>query len=71
MKLASLFLLFFAAFAGAEEASRPNIIYILSDDLAQGDVLGAQLLERLHQRAAAPAELLHAARHHIHQKQRL
>jgi len=38
MKLPSLFLLFLAAFAGAEEARRPNIIYVLSDDLAQGDI---------------------------------
>ncbi len=38
MKLPSIVLLFLAAFAGAEEARRPNIIYILSDDLAQGDI---------------------------------
>ncbi len=38
MKLPSIVLLFLAAFAGAEEARRPNIIYVLSDDLAQGDI---------------------------------
>ena len=38
MKLSSLFLLVFAAFAAAAEPRKPNIIFILSDDLAQGDI---------------------------------
>lgn len=38
MKLPSLFLVFLAAFAGAAETRKPNIIFILSDDLAQGDI---------------------------------
>ena len=38
MKLPSLVLVFLAAFAGAAETRKPNIIFILSDDLAQGDI---------------------------------
>ena len=38
MKLHSLALLIFAAFASGAETRRPNIIFILSDDLAQGDI---------------------------------
>jgi arylsulfatase A-like enzyme len=38
MKLSLLLLVFLAAFAGAAETRKPNIIFILSDDLAQGDI---------------------------------
>ena len=38
MKLPSLVLLAFAALAAAAEPRKPNIIFILSDDLAQGDI---------------------------------
>jgi arylsulfatase A-like enzyme len=38
MKLPSLALLIFAAFASGAETRKPNIIFILSDDLAQGDI---------------------------------
>ncbi len=38
MKLSSLVLVFLTAFAGAAETRKPNIIFILSDDLAQGDI---------------------------------
>ena len=38
MKLPSLALLLFSAFAGGAEIRKPNIIFILSDDLAQGDI---------------------------------
>jgi arylsulfatase A len=38
MKLLSLALLLFAAVADAAEPRKPNIIFILSDDLAQGDI---------------------------------
>lgn len=38
MKLSSLVLVFLSAFAGAAETRKPNIIFILSDDLAQGDI---------------------------------
>jgi hypothetical protein len=38
MKLSSLFLLVCAAFVAAAEPRKPNIVFILSDDLAQGDI---------------------------------
>lgn len=38
MKLSSIVLLAFAALAAAAEPRKPNIIFILSDDLAQGDI---------------------------------
>ena len=38
MKLPSLALLIFAALASGAETRKPNIIFILSDDLAQGDI---------------------------------
>jgi hypothetical protein len=37
------------------------------DDLAQGDVLEGELLQRIDQRLAAAPELFHAARHHVDQ----
>ena len=50
MKLSSLFLLAFAAFAAAAEPRKPNIIFILSDDLAQGDIgcYGQKLIQTPH-----------------------
>ena len=38
MKLPTLALLIFAAWAAGAEPRKPNIIFILSDDLAQGDI---------------------------------
>ena len=50
MKLSSLFLLAFAAFAAAAEPRKPNIIFILSDDLSQGDIgcYGQKLIQTPH-----------------------
>jgi arylsulfatase A-like enzyme len=50
MKLPSIFLLAFAALVAAAEPRKPNIIFILSDDLAQGDIgcYGQKLIQTPH-----------------------